>query len=261
MHYQTTRITVTFNGSPTAVHYWVDGNGHHFPGYATSLRQLRKQLYVAFGVPDLDLYCITNKRMHALTSDSQMRRAIHASGGDTLLLTAYEPNDEDYTSEQSLPNAEERPTANPSSKTILSHFGGHNYECQYCKRTQISGVRYKYVGTTSVYSVCDACYSRLDSRKKLKCHARVMPWKTDAPAAPLRPKDLASINHLQYLLVKLGYLHISCSTSISKTEEAVASFRQQYHIYSNDMTEYDSKTARKLTLVVRQSRADGHKYI
>jgi len=159
------------------------------------------------------------------------------------------------TSEQSLPNAEERPTANPSSKTILSHFGGHNYECQYCKRTQISGVRYKYVGTTSVYSVCDACYSRLDSRKKLKCHARVMPWKTDAPAAPLRPKDLASINHLQYLLVKLGYLHISCSTSISKTEEAVASFRQQYHIYSNDMTEYDSKTARKLTLVVRQSRA------
>jgi len=103
MHYQTTRITVTFNGSPTAVHYWVDGNGHHFPGYATSLRQLRKQLYVAFGVPDLDLYCITNKRMHALTSDSQMRRAIHASGGDTLLLTAYEPNDQSQFENYSFP--------------------------------------------------------------------------------------------------------------------------------------------------------------
>jgi len=63
-----------------------------------------------------------------------------------------------------------------------------------------------------------------------------MIWKTDVPTAPL-PKELDSVRHLQYLIVKLGYLQLSSSTSISKTEDAVARFRQQYHIYSHDMTQ------------------------
>jgi len=122
MPYQTTRITITFNGTPTVVHYWADGNGHHFSGYATSLRQIRKQLHATFGVPDLDLYCISNRRMLALTSDSHIRRAIHASRGDTLLITAYDSHYTDDSSEDSWPNSAEKPTVKSSSRTIPSQL-------------------------------------------------------------------------------------------------------------------------------------------
>lgn len=226
MHLQTTRTTIIFNGSPTVVQYWADGNGRQFPGYATSLRQLQKQLSVAFGVPDLDLYCIYNKRMQALASDSHIRRAIQDSAGDAVLITACDPQNTEYSGKQSWPYFKETQMADPSSKAILSHFGVKNYECRYCKQSQISGVRYKYIGNTSCRSVCDNCYSQLHSRKQLKCHRRVMPWETDVPAAPL-PKDLDSIRQFQYLLVKLGYLQRSCSTSISKMEEAIGIFRHQ----------------------------------
>jgi len=260
---QTTEMTVAFNGTPAVVHYWADGNGQRYKGYATSLRQLQKELYEFFGVPDLDLYCITNKRLHALTSDSQIRRAIRASGGNSLLITAYGRHYNYNMGESSVESLLTLPwPQGPSSRTILEYFGGHNYECRYCKRSQVSGVRYKYVGTTSCYNICDTCYARLDSRKKRNCHARVMPWRSDVPISPL-PKELDSIYHLQYLLVKLGYLELSNSGSISlsKTERAVGRFKKDHHIYSHDMTEYDIQTARKLAQVVRKHRAEGYKYL
>lgn len=262
---QTTNITVNFRGTPTVVKYC--SHGGHYPGYASSLRQLRKHLYTTFGVRRVELYCIANRQRHVLTSDASIRRAIRASGGDSLLVTAYDPQHTQYNAVEPPPiqlpinTPQQTAHAQPSSKAILSHFGVTNYDCHYCKRSQISGVRYKYIGTSSCHSVCNSCYLCLEPRDKQKCYMRIMRWKGDAPAAPLHKKEIDSIRHLQYLLVKLGYLQLASSTSISKTEEAVTRFRQKYHIVSHDMKKYDSTTARKLAQVVRKSRADGRKYI
>jgi len=206
---QTTTITVNFKGSSAAVKYCAERSSHQHRGCTSSLRQLRKQLCLVFGVPHLDLYCIANRKMHALTTDSHIRRAIRASGGHSLLVTAYEP--------------------------------------QYIK-----------------YNAVESPLSFLETSKPQETPSTNKPvtsWRVDAPAAPLSPKDVDSIRRLQYILVKLGYLHHSNSTSISKTEDAVARFRRKYQIISHDMKEYDTKTARKLAQVVRKYRADGHKSI
>jgi len=199
-----------------------------------------------------------------LTSDSHVWGATKACGGVNLLLTGHDPHHSGYignTFEQSWPCPEETlPPVIPCSKTVLSYFDAHSYECRYYKRSQISGVRFKYIDSACSYNVCDDCYSQLEPRKKLKCHRLVMAWISDVPAAPLS-KDHDSMSHLQYLLVKFGYLELSSATSLLKMEEAVARFRQQYKIVSQDMTKYDIRTARKLAQIVRKYRAEGHKYI
>jgi len=239
MEFQTSILTVSYDGFTTSVRYWADGNGRYVSGYATTLAQLRRVLHKVLGIRELDLYCIHERKLHRIVSDKSLGRVLRNTAGNNVLIYAYERR---------------------RTKPMCYHCDANN-----------TGSKSKYVYayvTNREYQLCPKCYAKLGSKDRrnwiLVSSPQLQPaehknYNGNHNIAKINVKNInnanannAELNNLKFILAKLGYFK-----NTNDIHVAIMKFRKQYRVYGGDMRIYDHKTARKLAQVVRKLRADG----
>lgn len=218
MEFQTSILTVSYEGYKTSVRYWADGNGRYVSGYATNLAQLRRILHKVLGMRDLDLYCVHERKLYQIVSDKSLSRVLRHTAGNNVLISAYE-----------------------SAKNT-------NVSCYHCGN---GSTKYAYAyATNREYQLCSKCYAKLGSKARRN-------WVLLQQQPPDNNyigngNGNIDLKTLKSIFAKLGYLK-----NTNDIHAAIMKFRKQYRIYGGDMRIYDHKTARKLAQVVRKHRIEG----
>lgn len=291
-------ICTNYHGQTHNTHYWPDGAGQVVDGYVTDFEQYCDDL--GHHINDectLDFVIITSRaESKRITDSDDLQAAVtHLHDGAVLSVQALDKNtkrkakraknekhvnvdsdteadtDDEY-SEWNATNAHPAHAVMKYNKVLglLDHFASHlGASCYHCEETEFSGRRYKYAYSTG-YSLCGACHDNLSEEDAEDWNNSGLPWDGDAPRAPLdRRHDYAvldGVKHLQYLLTRLGHMHLSDTAMQTgsyqgNTERGVASFRKKYGIHGVDTTAYDKNTAAKLAEIVKQLRSEGHYYL
>lgn len=172
--------------------------------------------------------------------------------------------------EKETENGKKEKKVDKSDKTVhatLERFVKQIGSCHHCNKTEWTGRKYTYAYFWT-YSMCGACYDKLDKSYQEDWESTSLPWDGDVPAAPLgEDYDVrGEVKHLQYLLTRLGYLKLADTALLTgsyreNTENAVEQFRKKFNITGGDMTMYNKKTETKLAQIVKKLRNEGHKYL
>ena len=69
-------ISVTYQGRKHSIRYWADGHGMVYPGYATSLVEVRRVVSKHFGVRAFDLFAVTDNKKRLIATEQHLLQQI-----------------------------------------------------------------------------------------------------------------------------------------------------------------------------------------